>query len=128
MCNALEWYADHLQSTMASLIPFHSCAAIGLLFACLLLVLYFSLDQWVYRDEFRSIWTPYIFVLIVSIDPLIEQIQSSNLDHHDHYFQWLLAGMTALMICIRLLRRVRSKRKAWKNRPITLEIPGGELR
>lgn len=91
---------------------------IGLSTGILSVVTYVFLDRLVYREEFRSIWTPYLCMAVAaSCLPLRQLVPEETyplLDRWGHVLPWAGFGAIALVLVIRvsvsLLRRCRTKK------------------
>jgi hypothetical protein len=115
MCAIVEYIGIYLDLNAALSTSTSICTTIGLLMIYFFLFVYFLVDQFVYNNEFWSIWTPYLFIAYAFICPPLRQVSlletdivSSNLNF---YLLWGLFMMTVLMICLRLYRQMKKKKR-----------------
>ncbi len=115
ICSSIECIAFHLDPN----VTFQTLATtIGLSIVCILVSIYFLLDQFVYENEFRSIWTPYLFMTIIFICPPLRQLLPTETylitDDLNFYLLWALFSTTILMLLIRICRELFLKYRAMK--------------
>ena len=109
ICSSIECIAFHFEEQLSCI------KTIGLSIALLLLITYFILDQFVYRAEFRSIWTPYLFLSTVFLSSRLQQFLSTELDTNPDarnvYLSWTISGVIISLMLIRIVRlRLRKPR------------------
>jgi hypothetical protein len=119
-CAIVEYLGIYLDPNATEPTSTRFCTTIGLLIMFFLLLIYFLLDRFVYEHEFRSIWTPYLFVAYVFICPPLRQVALLETDATSNRFNsallWMLFGSAVLMMCLRLYRRLMVKCKASKKK------------
>ncbi|UJR36315.1 hypothetical protein I4U23_029043 [Adineta vaga] len=98
ICSLIECVAFHFNTDLALV------TTIGLSIGLVFLIIYFLLDQFIYEDEFQSIWTPYLFLTIVSLSPLLNQFISTDTNPWNIYFGWILFTLATIMILTRIVR------------------------
>ncbi|CAF0937992.1 unnamed protein product [Adineta ricciae] len=113
ICAIVEYIGIYLDPNAVSSTSISFCTTIGLIVMFFLLLIYFLLDLFVYEQEFRSIWTPYLFTGYVFICPplretiLFEPETISN--NVNYYLFWLVFSSAMLMVLIRLYRQISLK-------------------
>ncbi|CAF3333981.1 unnamed protein product [Rotaria socialis] len=117
ICAAIEQFIYYISSYFQMMLfP----TTLGLSVALILLTIYFLLDQFVYENEFYSIWTPYLFVAVIFIAPPFRSYISSELhlitQGLDYYLLWALFITAMLMILIRLWRQISMKYNEMKKK------------
>lgn len=119
-CAVVEYLGLHFDRTDVTAATTHFCTTVGLLIVLVLLLSYFLLDRCVYEHEFRSIWTPYLFIGYVFICPplrqsaLLETDATSNQVHA--YLLWAIFSSAVLMVLVRVYRRIASKCRSAKKK------------
>ncbi len=103
ICSIIECLAFHFDPTVQSLTLI---TTIGLSIVLILLLIYFLLDQLIYENEFRSIWTPYLFIAIIFPCPPLRKLLTNEIDDWNVYFLWALFSITILIISIRIVRQL----------------------
>jgi hypothetical protein len=107
ICAFIECIAFHFDPNVGSVTL---ATRTGLSIVFILLLIYFILDQFIYNIELGSIWTPYLFIAIVSICPPLRTLSSIETvlipDDINFYLLWTLFSTTILMILIRIGRRI----------------------
>ena len=109
ICTAIEWFGAHFHAESVSLVAVDIPTSIGLTVILVLLLIYSCLEHMVYWQELRSVWTPYLFLLIAFVCPPLRpwvfiQSDPTNKEWHDYLF-WALFGTTMLMLCVRSIRQ-----------------------
>ncbi|CAF1168589.1 unnamed protein product [Adineta steineri] len=119
-CAIIEYIGIHLDPNTVSPTFTSICTTIGLTIMLFLLFIYYLLDQFVYKDEFRSIWTPYLFIGYIFIYPPLRQLSlldtDVNSNNLNYYLFWIFCTITILMICIRLYQQISVKCKRSKKK------------
>ncbi|CAF1209633.1 unnamed protein product [Rotaria sordida] len=110
ICATIEYIGIYLDLNSTLPISISVCTTIGLLIILFLLLVYFLLDQFMYKNEFWSIWTPYLFIAVAFIDLPLRQLSLFEQDiienNLNYYLYWVLCSMNILLICIRLCRQI----------------------
>ena len=93
-----------------SLLPsLHPYTTIGLLLVLLVVLLYGLVDLCIYKKEFRTIWTPYIFLGYVLVGPPWRRSSSTN-----EFLLWSIVVVVSVLLVVRLCRL--TKRAATKKK------------
>ncbi|CAF2758341.1 unnamed protein product [Rotaria sp. Silwood2] len=120
MCATVEYIGIYLDLNATLPLSISTCTTIGFSIMLFLLFVYFLLDQFIYKNEFWSIWTPYLFIAFAFIGPPLHQLSFLETDiiqnDLNYYLYLILCGMTILMLSIRLCRQIcftccRTKKK-----------------
>ncbi|CAF1589707.1 unnamed protein product [Rotaria sp. Silwood1] len=110
MCATIEYIGMYLDLHATVPISINICTTIGLSIILFLLVMYFFLDQFIYKNEFWSIWTPYLFIIFAFIGPPLRQLSFFEIDviqnDLNYYLYWILCSITILILSIRLFRQI----------------------
>jgi len=97
-----------------------SATIVGLSIVFILLLIYFFLDQFIYENEFRSIWTPYLFIAIAFHCPPLRHLLSNETDlvpiDFNFYLLWAVFITTILIILIRIGRQIFIKYREIKRK------------
>ena len=120
ICASIECIAFHFDPD-AAVVTLATRIGLSIIFILLL-------DRFVYENEFRSIWTPYIFIAIAFICPLLSLIT----DYFNYYLHWAFFSTTILIILFRIsgyivikYRQMKAKSRINKYiEPVTLESRG----
>ncbi|CAF1007993.1 unnamed protein product [Adineta steineri] len=114
ICNSIECISLHLFSNLTSI------TTIGLLIALSLLIIYFLLDYFIYKNEFQLILSPYLFTAIAFLCPPLHELLSNESliieNNLNFYLHWALFSTTILMILIHICRKISIKYRAMKNK------------
>jgi hypothetical protein len=110
MCATVECIGIYLDPNAVLPRSTTICTTIGLSIILFLLLVYFLLDRFIYENEFRSIWTPYLFITYVFICPPLRQLSFLESDlvsnNFNYYLFWVLFSLSVLIICMRLYRQM----------------------
>lgn len=83
ICSAIECFAYHLDSTKISS---SLLTTICLSSTIIIILIYFLLDRFVYDNEFRSIWTPYLFLAVIFYDTSMNQYYKQEKDSNTYLY------------------------------------------
>jgi hypothetical protein len=100
ICSSIEAFAVHFDPSKSII------TTIGFSIVLIILLVYFLLDQFVYENEFRSIWTPYLFIGIMFHCPLFTHEINFISDHWNSYILWSIFLLTTILISIRISRQI----------------------
>jgi hypothetical protein len=113
VCAIVEYIGIYIDPNATLPTSASICTTSGLSIVIFLLLVYFLLDRFVYENEFRSIWTPYLFIAYAFICPPLRHVsllETDSLSNNlNYYFFWILFGLTILLVCIRLYRQISIK-------------------
>ena len=88
----------------------HQYTTMGLLIFLLLILLYSIFDIWIYKKEFRSIWTPYIFFgYIFLCSPWRQNSSTNNFHPVNEILLWSIFVVSVGMFVVRFVRLTRMK-------------------
>ncbi len=83
-------------------------------------MIYLFLDQFIYENEFRSIWTPYLFLAITFHCPPLRRLLLNEIDlitnDLNYYLFWVLFITIILIILIRISRQIYVKYREKKTK------------
>lgn len=103
ICSAIEHVAFHFDPTADS-IP--TTTSIGFVLFGILLIIYHLLERWIYKEECRSVWTPYLFFAVVfHCPPLRKYVPNEKIfatDDRNYYLLWALSSTIIVLILIRI--------------------------
>ena len=72
----------------------------------ILLIIYHVLERWIYKEECRSVWTPYLFFAVVfHCPPLRKYFPKEKIfatDDRNYYLLWGLSSTIIVLILIRI--------------------------
>ena len=110
MCACIECLGLHWDPNVNQSTSMHQYTTIGLAVTLVALLVYFLFDRCVYEKEFRSIWTPYLFVGYIFICPPLRQLSlletNGVTDPTNYYLLWIIFGVCLLMVIVRLGRQL----------------------
>ena len=113
MCACLECLGLHWDGNVTQSTSMHRYTTIGLAVTLVCLLIYFLFDRCVYEKEFRSIWTPYLFVAYTFICPPLRQLSlpetNGVTDPTNQYLFWIIFVASLLMMIIRFCRQLAMK-------------------
>lgn len=116
ICSFLETIAVYFDPTKSIM------TTIGLSIVLILCLVYFLLDQLIYENEFRSIWTPYLFLAIIFHCPLFGHEINSISDHWNSYIFWAIFITIILFILIRISRQIFIKYRERKQKLLRIRL------
>jgi len=116
ICSSIEIFAFHFNPNQSII------TTIGLSIVLILLLLYFLLDQLIYEYEFRSIWTPYLFLAIIFHCPLFGHEINSIPDNWNSYILWSIFLTTIFLILIRISRQIFIKYREKKRKLLRIDL------
>ncbi|UJR09786.1 hypothetical protein I4U23_014013 [Adineta vaga] len=112
ICAIVEYIGIYLDPHVILSTTTSFCTTIGLIMIFFLLVIYFILDRFVYEHEFRTIWTPYVFITYLFLCPPLRQsalFETDSISNDvNYYLFWMIFSSAVLMIFIRLYRQISS--------------------
>ena len=105
ICAGIEWIG--LSFTIRPSLA----VQIGLILIVTFLLLYSLFDRFVYREEFRSIWTPYLFFGYIFLCPPLRSVAFLESDPFNDLLFWLIFIISIWMIVTRLISQCRTRKK-----------------
>lgn len=107
ICSAIEYVAFHFDPSAESI---STTTIIGFVLFWILLMIYYFLDQWIYKEECRSIWTPYLFFAMAFHCPPIRQYFPKEKifpsTDRNYYLLWILSSTILILILLRIGRQL----------------------
>jgi succinate-acetate transporter protein len=111
MCACLESFGLYVDPNAAIEVTTQHCTSIGLVTIFIGLVIYSIFDRFVYEHEYRSIWTPYLFIVYAFICPPWRALPLIETDvfyyRTNYYLLWTIFTVVLFMFCIRIYRQLR---------------------
>ncbi|CAF1994104.1 unnamed protein product [Rotaria magnacalcarata] len=110
MCATVEYVGMHLDRDVVLPISISIGTTIGLSIILFLQIVYFILDLFIYKNEFRSIWTPYLFIVYIFSGSTLRQLSFLETDNMlndlNYYLYGALCCSALLMLIILLFRQI----------------------
>ncbi|CAF3255305.1 unnamed protein product [Rotaria socialis] len=110
MCATVEYVGTHMDRDVGLPISLSIGTTIGLSIILFLLIVYFILDLFFYKNEFRSIWTPYLFIVYIFNGSTLRQLSFLETDNMSNDLNYYLCGAlccsTLLIMIILLCRQI----------------------